>query len=289
MSKTVSAPALAAAILEKSTPIYLVEIALDSGTKYFAQNNAAVVFPTSGGHTYNAWGLTFSRVRSTLTNEIDRVTFAFDNTDLAFSGYLAIEEFQGRSVTLKRVFSNLLASAADATTVFYGEIGELTIDESAFQFVAVSPLIRLNLQVPRRMFQPNCSWVFDSAQCRGYNVAGTVAGTTLAAQETDGVVESGSTTIQVKDAAHRNEAADYWRKGRVTFTSGTLNGRSAEIASSTATGYLNLIVPLPSAPAAGVTYSITRGCNKSPSECIRKFNNYHNFGGFTAIPEKEIV
>jgi len=283
MSKAVSLAAAAEAAEGENQPLYLVEIELDSGTDYYTNNNEDVVFPTSGGNTYATWGFAFDRIRSTLTGEIDRVSFAFDNSDLTLSGYLATEDFQGRTITLKRVFSNLLADSDDATTLFSGEIGPIQITDGEFSFIATSPLLKLELQVPRRLFQQNCQWAFDSTECRGYNIAGTVAGTTLAVEKV-GTVNASSTTILVLDSA-RTEANDYWRSGIIEFTSGALDGKKAHIASSTS-GNIHLLVPLPSAPAAAVTYKIKRGCSKSSWDCIHKFDNFHNFGGFSAIPER---
>lgn len=287
MVRTVSLAAAAEAALAFNRPIYLLEIALDSGTKYYTSDNGDVTFPTSGGYTYAAYPFSFDRIRSTLTNEIDRVNFSFDNSALTFSGYLTAEDFQGRYITLKRVFANLLTTAADATTLFYGEIGPIQITEQTFEFTAVSPMMKLELMVPRRLFQNNCQWGFDSTECRGYNEAGTVAGTTLADEKT-GTVEASSTTLKIYDAIHRvaGEGADHWRAGTVEFTSGALNGKKAIVASST-TGAINLLAPLSAAPAAGTTYKIKRGCNKTASDCIRIFDNFQNYGGFTAIPERQ--
>jgi hypothetical protein len=134
------------------------------------------------------------------------------------------------------------------------------------------------------MFQQNCQWAFDSTECKGYNIAGTVAGTTLA-EAVVGTVDASSTTILVLDSA-RTEADDYWRSGIIEITSGDLDGEKAHIASSTS-GEIHLLVPLPSTPAEGVTYEMTRGCNKSSWDCIHKFDNFHNFGGYSAIPERQ--
>jgi hypothetical protein len=80
----------------------------------------------------------------------------------------------------------------------------------------------------------------------------------------------------------------YWSLGRITFTSGALNGLSAFITGSNSSGQLQMSVPLPSAPATGVTFSIIPGCDKTVATCLTKFNNIANYTGCSAIPTPEV-
>lgn len=273
MPKSILAAALAKAQADTNIPIYLVEIALDSATLRFAVNNEDVVFPT-GGNTYTAWGIEFSRVLNKLTNEIDRIDFSFDNTDLSMSTYLAANVFQDKTLTLKRVFSDLLGDATYSTTVFSGEIGGIAVDESLFSCTVLAPLAKLGNLVPARLYQPNCTWDFGGTEC------GATTGE-LTAQTAD----ADCTTSLVKDAA-RTEADDHWRDGVIEFTSGDLDGEK-RIINKSATGEITVITPFSAAPSAADQYTIIRGCLKTPSDCIRKFENWVNFGGFVAIPQAE--
>ena len=98
MPRKINANVLAEAAKEQNQPIYLVELELDSGTLYFTDNNENVVFPSSGGHTYLAWGIEFDPVKSSVTGEIDRVIIRFDNTNLSMSAYLAMIIFKAKSL-----------------------------------------------------------------------------------------------------------------------------------------------------------------------------------------------
>jgi len=273
MPKSILAEALAKAQAATNLPIYLIEIALDSATLRFAVNNEDVVFPT-GVNTYTAWGIEFTRVLNKLTNEIDRINFSFDNTDLAMATYLAANTFQGKTLSLKRVFSDLLGLATYATIIFSGEIGGISINESIFECTVLSPLVKLEKLVPSRLYQPNCTWDFGGTEC---------AATTgeLTAQTAD----AACTSSLVKDAA-RTEADDYWRDGIIEFTTGDLDGEK-RIINKSATGEITVITPFSAAPSEGNEYTIIRGCTKIPSDCIGKFNNWVNFGGFVAVPQKE--
>lgn len=273
MPKTILAAVQTESQEDYNIPIYLVTIALDSQTLRYTDNNTNVVFPT-GGNTYTAIGMKFGRVKSTVTGEVDRVNFSFDNTDLTMSGYLSDEDFQGKTLTLKRVFSGFLDDASKATTIFSGEIGPLSINENSFSCTVLSPLHKLERNVPCRIFQANCPWAFGGTEC----AADT-------GELTSQTIDSGSTTTVIKDAA-RNEADDYWRNGIIEFTSGSLDGIKRTINSSDSSGgTITLINPLSAAPSAGDTYKIKRGCNKSSSACAGTFDNWANFGGFTAIPK----
>jgi len=273
MSKAIDAAALAKAEADTNQPIYLISIALTGTTLRFAVYDEDVVFPT-GGNTYTAWGIEFSRVLNKLTNEIDRINFSFDNTDLSMSTYLVSYVFQGKTLTLSRVFADLLTSADYATTVFAGEIGGISIDEHTFDFTVLSPLAKLGNLVPSRLYQPNCTWDFGGTEC------GASTG-----ELTDQTADASCTSSLIKDAA-RTEADDYWRDGIIEFTTGDLDGEK-RIINKSATGEITVITAFSATPESGDKYTIKRGCTKMPTDCIGKFDNWANFGGFTAIPQAE--
>lgn len=80
----------------------------------------------------------------------------------------------------------------------------------------------------------------------------------------------------------------YWALGQITFTSGALSGLTAAITGSAADGTVALAAPLPSAPLAGVTYTMVPGCDKTAPTCNDKFSNIVHFTGFPAIPTPEV-
>lgn len=67
-------------------------------------------------------------------------------------------------------------------------------------------------------------------------------------------------------------AAGWFADGFITFTSGALNGASFEIKTWDGTT-LVLFLSMPSLPAAGDTFTIEPGCNKTADNCQNKFSN----------------
>lgn len=161
----------------ENAPIFLLELELDDGTKYFTDSEVDINFPTTGGKTYTSWGFSFDNIRDNLTGEIERVRFSFDNTDLVFRGYLDTEEFQGRRLILKRVFRGeddiLLGSSAYSMTLFFGDMSAPVINQDSVIIQVYSPTVKFKRKIPRRKYQPNCQWRFDSTECLG---GGTVTG-----------------------------------------------------------------------------------------------------------------
>lgn len=73
--------------------------------------------------------------------------------------------------------------------------------------------------------------------------------------------------------------------GILTWTTGNNAGLSYEVKSHVVTGSttITLFLPTMAAIAAGDTFSITAGCDKTLATCKAKFNNVVNFGGFPHI------
>ncbi|NQU99147.1 MAG: DUF2163 domain-containing protein, partial [Parcubacteria group bacterium] len=171
MPRNIDALIVTESQLTKNNPIFLLEIYLDGVTLRYTDNNEDVVFPTAG-NTYTALGFSFSPVRNSITNEIDRVNFELDNVDLVFSGYVVNYVFQNKIITLKKVFGDKLSSADYATIVFSGEMRNPSLNEETLQIEGVSPIAKFQEEIPRRVYQGLCPWTFDGEECRGSLVIG---------------------------------------------------------------------------------------------------------------------
>ena len=100
-----------------------------------------------------------------------------------------------------------------------------------------------------------------------------------------GTADSGTTSTMV-DAA-LTEADDYWNYGTVTFSSGNNDGLTRPISDFTAASdTVTFQYPFPNAVAAGDTYTIRRGCNKTSHWCSIKHDNWQNYGGFVGLPQR---
>jgi hypothetical protein len=278
MPKTIHADVTAKAILAENQPVFLLELALDSGTLYLCDAAANVTFPT-GGNLYLAHGFSFDGVQNTLTGEVDRATFSFDNANLSFRAYTDADEFQGRRLTLRRIFADLLGSADYSVVLFTGMMQAPDVTDRMVSVTVNSPLSALDGTIPRRRYQNNCHWIFDSTECKG-------GGASLAGEVTGAIADAESTASILVDAA-RSEAADYWLYGTVTMTDGTAaNIGEVRPISISAVGQLTLLYPMPAAIAAGDEYTIRRGCNKTSAWCSVKHSNWTNFGGYVGLPQR---
>ena len=254
---------------EENKPIHLVELELDSGTVYFTDHDSDVEF---AGHTYTAKGLSFSAISTHLSTEVDQVDIEFDNVDRSMSSYLASDEFQGKWLTIKKTFANLLESSENYVILFSGKMKHPRVDESKLIITVVSLLDSLKRTVPARIYQVMCPWEFGGAEC-GLNI-------TISPYTETGTADAGSTASKLVDSA-RTEETNYWKYGILEMTSGDNGGLKCEILSSD-TGEINLLFAFPNAIAENDSYKITVGCKKTLSECMA-YSNEDNFGGFPNV------
>lgn len=86
----------------------------------------------------------------------------------------------------------------------------------------------------------------------------------------------------------RTEVADYFTNGKVTITSGDNDGISREVKQypgGSPTGLVILQLPFPFDIAPGTTYTMHAGCRfRFTEDCVAKFSNGDNFGGFPHVP-----
>ncbi len=158
--------------------------------------------------------------------------------------------------------------------LFEGRVGSVTATRTSAVLTVRSDLELLDIQMPRNLYQPGCSRTLFDAGC-GLNAAAYAA---------SGSVLAGSTAQQIVTVL--SQPAGYFAQGHLQMTSGEANGQQASIA-SWAGGILTLIMPLSAIPAAGNSFTIWPGCDKTMNTCQAKFNNLARFRGFPFIPPAE--
>ena len=166
MAKNISNAAKTEAQKEYNEPIYLVTITLDDTTLRFTNREEDIEYPTGSSIIYSSWRIEFPSVISRVSFEVDRVKFAFNNSDLVFStDYLVNHDFNERTLKLSRIFGNLLVDAADEIIIFQGEMEVGEIDEGRVLIDVLSPFYKFGRTIPKRLYQNNCPHTFDSIDC----------------------------------------------------------------------------------------------------------------------------
>lgn len=119
---------------------------------------------------------------------------------------------------------------------------------------------------------PTCRVEFTSAKC----------GLSASAYTVTGAITSISSNRLITDTS-RTEATDFFKYGKITFTSGNNVGYSMEVKEFTSGGVIELVLPLPYEMQVGDTYDMIRGCSKTFAAC-KAYNNVINFRGEPHVP-----
>lgn len=187
---------------------------------------------------------------------------------------LATATYPGLSITIQNAAFNHLFDGAQVWvwTAYmpFGQYGTVEVFETKFQgriirspkigrlvcqFDVADPLFLLNMKVPSTLFQSNCPWGFCDANCgltaSNYTLNFTAATVT-------------QTTLTATSAL--SQPNGYFAQGVITCLTGQNSGLSQTVKTYTG-GVLTTMVPwlLPVAP--GDTFSVIKGCAKTPTAC----------------------
>lgn len=143
----------------------------------------------------------------------------------------------------------LVTPAANAPTVFLGEITDAEITRTSALLRIKSLLNLLNVNMPRRQYQAQCSWVFGSTEC----------GVNKSLYAIPGTVTAGSFPHMINCTL--GQQSGYFNHGILKMTSGKNAGLSRTVKSWVRT-QATLSFPFPNPVAVGDTFLITPGCSK---------------------------
>lgn len=260
----------------------LFTITLLSGTIY--RWTSSPIPLVSGGNAFASgtvngtpW-LSRSRCNWVNTMEVGTLEIFIDTTALAgFAGgptllaQIQSGLFDGATVFLQRVF---LPSAGDTTTwgtidLFLGDAGAASLTAPRATIKVRGKNSRLDVMMPRNLYQPSCNHTFCDPGCTLSAAAHTFAH----------VVTAGSTRSVVNWSG---SALALFAGGTVTMTSGVANGQVKGIIAMTSTT-LTLVTPLIAAPIAGDTFTAFQACDKTMTRCS-VFSNLVNYRGTPFVP-----
>lgn len=159
-----------------------------------------------------------------------------------------------------------------------GTFGPVEIGERGFKVELIGDGAKLQQTPLVHRLQPNCRWLFGDTGC----------GIDLDPLTVTGTVDSAEGLREFTDAA-RGETAGYFKRGRVTFTSGSNAGISAEIKEHEAGGVFTLWPRVAFPMSAGDDYEMTPGCTNlkdAVGGCkgCAEWGNLPRYGGFRGVP-----
>lgn len=236
---------------------------------------------TVGGHIFksNVVGITGATYKLQRGLQVDENTislFPIENSTEGTNGVPILQAVQqglfDRAVVRRQrqFMPSLTAGAtpdlsANAISLFIGEVTDSDVTRMSAQLKIKSMINLLNIQMPRRQYQPTCSWVFGDSNClfsRGSLIQ-------------SGIVATGSAgnTILCGLAS----AAGFFNNGAVKMTSGLNSGVSRSVKSYTV-GVVVLANPFPNPLVVGDAFTILPGCGKNIAGPTTAFNSTANAG-----------
>ena len=160
--------------------------------------------------------------------------------------------------------------------IFRGMVGQVDCSTSAAYVTANDYKSLLNQQMPRNLYQASCRHRLFDSRCT--LSAGSFTGT--------GTAGVGSTRGNILATVSAPGGSATYTLGTLTMTSGANSGFS-RVVSHWGGGAFTLLSPFPMDVAAGDTFSVTAGCDKSLATCAA-FSNTVNFGGSPYVPIPEV-
>lgn len=158
-----------------------------------------------------------------------------------------------------------------------GTLGEVRAGRSKFSVELRGLLQKLSKHIVK-VTTKECTHDLGDSRCQVDLVAITVTGS----------VTTATSQREFTDTA-RIEADDHFTAALLTWTTGLNAGLCMEVKRSTAAGVIELHQSMPYAVQVGDAYSVYQGCTKRFTEdCVGKFNNGVNFGGFPHVPQTDI-
>jgi len=188
--------------------------------------------------------------------------------------------FDGARVLIERAIATAtIGSSADwdwgagRITLFEGNVAAVEPSSTQVVLHVKSELEKLNVQMPRTLFQPACVNSFGDENCgivlSDLAEAGHITGTDARDVQTD-----------IVSTAH-------FGLGYMSCQTGANSGYVRPISTSDDMGLMSLVISLPNVPVAGDNITCTPGCDRSLTTCLDVYNNTDHFRGCPFIPVPE--
>lgn len=249
----------------ESAPIELYEFQDGADYYRYATNHETVVYQ---GNNYYPAPYKRSRVRQNPDPSKNDITFITNRTDVLASKYLA---FPPENVILATVYRYQELAPTEVVPYWKGRVVGFSVSGNEITITCESIFTSVRRPGLRARYQYDCRHSLFSTGC----------GLGRETWKTSGVVGSVSgTAVVIAEAAAK--AAGYFNGGFIWIPNVGYRMISAHSGSSIA-----LSRPM-RGMEAGQTVYLWPGCSHTKAECVDKFNNIINFGGFPWIPKTNI-
>lgn len=156
-------------------------------------------------------------------------------------------------------YGNVSAGIETKWTGYITKIND--INRIQVEFECSDPLYIANtIKIPTRLFQPSCPLGFCDSNCTLNAADYTVAFT----------AKTGSTQFVLTPVTAFTQAAGWGTQGVVTCTAGANKGLSQSVKTHDTSGNLELMNPWLMPVAAGDTFTLLAGCDKSMNACATR-------------------
>ena len=234
----------------------------------FTSADANVIF---GGQEYTSVTMTSGEVEQSQTLESADLVFRIDPTVQFFGNYVNTPNFRKVTITL-RVF-HTTDPDQQAVVAFMGRIVNVKFVAGLAEVRCESLMTSLGRPILRKAFQTQCNHVLYGDDCRVSRVA-FVQAATLSSVSNNAL--SSAQFVALGD--------DYLAGGYLEWTNGDGNLESRYILTHVG-DTITIEFPIQNI-AAGASVDVYPGCRHNRTDCINKFNNIINYGGFPYIPRK---
>jgi uncharacterized phage protein (TIGR02218 family) len=258
----------------------LYTITLTAGT--VLRYSAATTALTVNGNVF-ALGPKFERSNTKVVTgiQVDSLTVKVypEPTDLIgatpFLQALWTGQLDGALLQLERVFMPTYGDTSAGTVVlFAGRISGIDCSRTGATISVKSHLELLNIQMPRRIWQPSCNNHFGDAMC-------TFNRSSMALTFAAG---AGSTQINITGAPVTTTP---FNLGSIVGQTGQNAGYSRTISMFKSGVSVSIKLAFLFPIAAGDQFQLLPGCDRTLGTCTSVFNNAIHFGGQPYIPTPE--
>lgn len=240
---------------------------------------------TWDGHVWSCTGPIFERGKTKLSGKITvdslDVTVTTDASDkisgVTWMNLAQNGGFDNATLTLYRCFMSAPGVVIGSLVWFSGLIDPDDGGGMEMKWKIRSRMQRANVDYPFRLYYPTCPYVLYDAAC----------GVNRSAFAVNGMVTQAGGTTQF--TTNLTNASGYFEQGYIKFTSGALAGSTGPIKTSIYNGVILMLAGFDSAPQPGDTFIAYPGCNKTPTTCRNKFNNWQRNRATPFIPLKETI